>query len=101
MSKFLVTGGAGFIGSHLVDGLLAQGHQVRVLDNLSTGSRANLAAEAEFALGDTTDYSAARSAVADVDGIFHLAAVASVERGFEDWPGTHTVNLTGFVNILD
>ena len=101
MAKFLVTGGAGFIGSHLVDALIHDGHQARVLDNLSTGTRANLAARAEFILGDTTDYDVFRDAVSGVDGVFHMAAIASVEKGFEDWPGTHTINVTSFINLLD
>lgn len=101
MAKFLVTGGAGFIGSHLVDALIHDGHQVRVLDNLSTGTRANLAPRAEFILGDTTDYEVFRDAVTGVDGVFHMAAIASVEKGFEDWPGTHTINVTSFINVLD
>lgn len=101
MAKFLVTGGAGFIGSHLVDALIHDGHQVRVLDNLSTGTRANLAPRAEFILGDTTDYEVFRDAVSEVDGVFHMAAIASVEKGFEDWPGTHTINVTSFINLLD
>ncbi len=101
MATYLVTGGAGFIGSHLVDALLAAGHRVRVLDDLSTGKRANLDAAAELVLGDVADPDAVRAAFAGVDGCFHLAAIASVARCNEDWSGTHRVNLGGMVAVLD
>jgi UDP-glucose 4-epimerase len=100
-ATFLVTGGAGFIGSHLVDALLAAGHRVRVLDDLSTGKRSNLDPRAEFILGDITDRHAVDAAVAGVAGVFHLAAIASVARANEDWPGTHRVNQSGTVAVLD
>jgi len=101
MSLFLVTGGAGFIGSHLVDALLARGDRVRVLDDLSTGKRENLPAEAELIVGDVADPAAVAGAMACVDGCFHLAAVASVELGNRDWLGTHRTNLTGAITIFD
>ncbi len=99
--RFLVTGGAGFIGSHLGDALLAAGHAVRVLDDLSTGKRENLGAGAELLVGDVADPGAVAEAMAGVDGCFHLAAIASVQRGTEDWCGTHKVNLSGTVAVLD
>ena len=98
---WLVTGGCGFIGSHLVDLLLARGDAVRVLDDLSTGRRANLDPRAELIVGDVADPDLVGRAAAGVDGIFHLAAVASVQRGNEDWLGTHRTNLTGTVAVLD
>lgn len=101
MSRFLVTGGAGFIGSHLVDALVGAGHRVRVLDDLSTGSRANLPAEAELVVGDVSDAAVVRRAMGGMDGCFHLAAIASVARGNEDWLGTHRVNLGGTIAVLD
>ncbi|MGC8476483.1 MAG: NAD-dependent epimerase/dehydratase family protein [Acetobacteraceae bacterium] len=101
MSRYLVTGGAGFIGSHLVAALLAEGHRVRVLDDLSTGRRDNLPAAAELILGDVADPAATAAAMAGMDGCFHLAAIASVARAAEDWPGTHRVNLGGTVAVLD
>ena len=101
MSDYLVTGGAGFIGSHLVDRLLAAGHRVRVLDDLSTGSRANLDPACELVAADVTDADAVRAAFAGVAGCFHLAAVASVARSNEDWIGTHRANATGTVTVLD
>jgi UDP-glucose 4-epimerase len=101
MSLYLVTGGAGFIGSHLVDALLAAGDAVRVLDDLSTGKRANLDGRAELVVGDVADPAGTTAAMQGAAGCFHLAAVASVQRGNEDWPGTHRVNLGGTVAVLD
>ena len=101
MSHYLVTGGAGFIGSHLADALLRAGHQVRVLDDLSTGKRANLDPRCAVSVGDVADPDTVRAAMAGVDGCFHLAAIASVARGNEDWMGTHRVNLGGTIAVLD
>ena len=101
MSLFLVTGGAGFIGSHLCDALIARGDTVRVLDDLSTGHRDNLPAGVELIVGDIADPATALKATEGVEGCFHLAAIASVERGVNDWPGTHRVNLTGTIVMLD
>lgn len=101
MALYLVTGGAGFIGSHLADRLLAAGHRVRVLDDLSTGRLANLDPRCAFLHGDVTDPAAVGQAMAGVDGCFHLAAIASVARGNEDWRGTHLVNQTGTITVLD
>jgi UDP-glucose 4-epimerase len=101
MAHYLVTGGAGFIGSHLVDALLARGDRVRVLDDLSTGKRENLDARAELIVGDVADAAAVGRAMDGVDGCFHLAAVASVELGNRDWIGTHRTNLTGTITVFD
>ena len=101
MPRYLVTGGAGFIGSHLCDALLARGDRVRVLDDLSTGRRSNLAAGVELIEGDIADPAAVRDAVVDIDGCFHLAAIASVARGTDDWLGTHRANLVGTITIFD
>src|SRR5229473_820047 len=87
MSSCLVTGGAGFIGSHLVDGLLENGHAVRVIDNLSTGNLANLAHvrdRIEMIEGDITNSQTVNSAMHGVDLIFHQAALASVPRSVAD-----------------
>jgi len=101
MAHYLITGGCGFIGSHLVDLLLAEGHRVRVLDDLSTGRRENLSSRAELIIGDVADRIAVEESLAGVDGCFHLAAVASVERCNREWLDTHRTNLTGTITVLD
>jgi UDP-glucose 4-epimerase len=101
MSRFLVTGGCGFIGSHLADRLVARGHQVRILDNLSSGRRENAPEEAELVIGDVTDSDIVADCVAGTDGIFHLAAIASVSRCHHDWADCHAVNLTGCIKVLE
>jgi UDP-glucose 4-epimerase len=102
MARYLVTGGAGFIGSHLVDALLENGHRVRVLDDLSSGRRGNLAAGIdELIEGDVADRRCIEAAFANIDGCFHLAAVASVEECNRNWLRTHQINLTGTINVLD
>ena len=101
MALYLVTGGCGFIGSHLVDALLARGDEVRVLDDLSTGKRENLDPRAPLIVGDVADRMLVADAIQGADGCFHLAAVASVERGNQDWLGTHRTNLTGAITVFD
>jgi UDP-glucose 4-epimerase len=101
MAFYMVTGGAGFIGSHLVEALINDGHSVRVLDDLSSGRRENIPHEAEFFKADITDTSILDAALDRVDGCFHLAAIASVERGNRDWLRTHQVNLTGTINLFN
>ena len=101
MQLFLVTGGCGFIGSHLCEALLRAGHRVRVLDDLSSGYVSNLPEGAEFIEGDVADPVVIRRAVDGVAGCFHLAAIASVEKGVQDWLGTHNANLTGTINLLN
>lgn len=101
MALYVVTGGAGFIGSHLVDALLAQGHSVRVVDDLSTGRRENLAPAAELLVGDVAEPEVMRRALRGADGCYHLAAVASVVRAHEDWLGCHRSNLTATIAALD
>lgn len=97
----LVTGGAGFIGSHLVDALLARGRTVRVLDNLSTGSRNNLPAGVELVEGSITDPAAVATAVAGCDAVYHLAALASVARSVEAPDECHAACATGTLTVLD
>jgi UDP-glucose 4-epimerase len=101
MACILVTGGAGFLGSHLVDALLDQGHPVRVLDDLSSGNRENLPRQVEFIYGDVSNSATVEQAFDDVDACFHLAAIASVARSSREWLRTHQVNLTGTINIFD
>jgi nucleoside-diphosphate-sugar epimerase len=97
----LVTGGAGFIGSHLVRALLERGDQVRVLDDLSTGLRENLT-DLDITLieGDIRDLNAVREAVSGVSHIYHLAALISVHASMEDPLDCYAVNLNGSLNIL-
>jgi UDP-glucose 4-epimerase len=100
----LVTGGAGFIGSHLVEALVQHGHRVRVLDDLSTGLRANLAhlhPAPEIIEGDVADADAVAKATIGVGVVFHLAALASVQRSVEAPAETHRVCATGTLNVLD
>ncbi len=101
MSNYLVTGGAGFIGSHLCDALIARGDTVRVLDDLSTGHRSNVPATATLIEGDGADPACVARAMEGVDGCFHLAAIASVEKGITDWLGTHHANITGTITVFD
>ena len=101
MSLYVVTGGAGFIGSHLTDALLAHGHVVRVVDDMSSGRRENLASRVELVIGDVADTALMRRALDGAAGVFHLAAIASVAQSNEDWIGTRRTNLTGTVTVLD
>jgi len=104
---YLVTGGAGFIGSHLVDRLVADGHRVRVLDDFSSGKRANLAeaeraggSRLEVVEGDIRDREILDRLAAGVDGVFHEAALGSVPRSIEEPALYHEVNGTGTLNVL-
>jgi UDP-glucose 4-epimerase len=102
--RALVTGGAGFIGSHLVAGLVAEGWRVRVLDDLSSGREANLADvrdSVELLRGDVRDERALAQAVADVEVVFHQAALASVPLSVAEPLRTHAVNLDGTLNVLE
>jgi UDP-glucose 4-epimerase len=98
---YLVTGGAGFVGSHLCEVLLANGASVRILDDFSTGKRANVPHGVDVIMGDVADRDLVRRAVEGISGCFHLAAIASVQRGLTDWLGTHRTNLTGTITLLD
>ena len=100
----LVTGGAGFIGSHLVRALIAQGRRVRVLDNFSTGLRANLSEiqpAPEIIETDLGDAAGVKRAVAGVNVIYHLGALASVQRSVDTPDATHQACATGTLNVLD
>lgn len=101
MAQTLVTGGCGFIGSHLCQALVARGDRVRVLDDLSTGLEENLMPGAELIVGDVGDVATLARAMDGVDTCFHLAAIASVELGARDPRGTHRVNLSATVGVLD
>jgi len=102
MSLYLVTGGAGFIGSHLVDQLLTRGHTVRVADDFSTGRRANLAHQpgVEIVEGDLADLAVAARAVAGVELVLHQAAIPSVPRSVKDPMTSHRANLDATLAVL-
>ena len=104
LARYLITGGAGFIGSHLVEALLALGHQVRVLDNFSTGQRENLTGvlkRIDLREVDLREQDAVRSACEDVNFILHEGALPSVPRSIEDPRTSHEVNLDGTFNVLE
>ena len=104
MSTYLVTGGAGFIGSHLATRLVNDGHEVRVLDNLSTGHASNLdhiKDSVTFIEGDVGDEDVVKKAVDGVEVVFHQAALASVPRSIEKPLDTNRACVTGTLNVLD
>jgi nucleoside-diphosphate-sugar epimerase len=105
ISKVLVTGGAGFIGSHLTEALLQEGHRVRVLDDFSTGKRENLIFDKEYPSleiieGDIRTLATCTKAMKDIEYVFHQAALPSVQRSVEDPLGSNAVNVEGTLNIL-
>lgn len=102
MSKYLVTGGAGFLGSHLVDYLIKQNHEVVVLDDLSSGKKENINNSCEFIHGCITDSTLVKSIFnKNIDFCYHLAAVASVQDSINDWLKCHNTNLAGTVNVFN
>ncbi|MBM3967703.1 MAG: NAD-dependent epimerase/dehydratase family protein, partial [Planctomycetes bacterium] len=103
MARCLVTGGCGFIGSHIVRGLLEAGHKVRVLDNLSTGKRDNLDEvldRIELIEGDINDAIAVKEAISGVERVFHQAALASVQMSLEKPLDTNHACVTGTLTML-
>jgi UDP-glucose 4-epimerase len=101
--KVLVTGGAGFIGSHIVDRLLAEGHGVRVLDNFATGRRENLLdvlSEIELVEGDIESYEQVQNAVSGCEVVLHQGALPSVPRSVQDPLRSNATNVTGTLNVL-
>jgi len=103
-ARCLVTGGAGFIGSHIAERLVALGHAVRVVDDLSTGDAANLAGldgEIEFLQGDLCEAAVCRRAVAGIDLVFHLAALPSVPRSLKDPWASHAANVNATMRLLE
>jgi UDP-glucose 4-epimerase len=99
--QLLITGGAGFIGSHSVEAAKAAGHRVRVLDDLSSGSRDNLSGGAELVVGDVTNYDQVRVAAEGCDAVLHLAALVSVPQSMRQPVDTLTINTVGTANVLE
>lgn len=100
MSKILVTGGAGFIGSHLVDALIEKNHQVLVIDNLSTGKREHINPKARFFEVDLRDFEKIRSVFEGVDFVFHLAALPRIPLSIEKPIDSNDININGTLNAL-
>src|SRR2546422_8706347 len=102
MAQYLVTGGAGFIGSHLAEELVRRGERVRVVDSLITGKRQNLAhlREVEFMEGDLANLEVAQRAVAGVDFVLHQAAIPSVPRSVQDPITSNRANIDASLNVL-
>jgi len=98
--KYIVTGGAGFIGSHLVDRLIKEGNEVRIIDNLFTGKKENLNKEAVFYNLDICDFDKIRPLFKGVDYVFHLAAIPRVPFSVEDPVSTSEVNIMGTINVF-
>ena len=98
--RVIVTGGAGFIGSHLVDALIERGDEVLVIDNLSTGKRENINPRARFFKRDICRFWSMRSLFESVDYVFHLAALPRVQYSIENPEETHEVNVSGSLNVL-
>src|ERR1035437_8776070 len=104
MAKYLITGGAGFIGSNLARYILAKGHQVVVLDNFATGKRENLAeiqGRIELIEGDIRDRSAVDRAVRSCAAVFHEAALGSVPRSVKEPVTSNDVNVNGTITVLE
>ena len=102
MAQYLVTGGAGFIGSHLAEELIRRGERVRIVDSLITGKRQNLAhlEQAEFLEGDLADFEVAQRAVQGVDYVLHQAAIPSVPRSVQDPITSNRANIDASLNVL-
>ncbi|MFA6486028.1 MAG: NAD-dependent epimerase/dehydratase family protein [Candidatus Magasanikbacteria bacterium] len=100
MSHLIVTGGAGFIGSHLTDKLIALGHSVTVVDNLMLGKKEFINKKAKFAKADIRDYKKLSKIFKSADAVFHLAADPRLPVSIEDPIGTHEINVTGTLNVL-
>jgi len=103
MAKYLVTGGAGFIGSHITEELVKRGEEVRVLDNFLTGKKENLApflTDIDLIEGDIRDYSLCQKAVKGMDYVLHQAALPSVPRSVSDPIFSNEINITGTLNML-
>ena len=101
MEKVIITGGAGFIGSHLTEELIKRGYSVTIVDDLSTGKQENIDGNgADFIRGTITDLSLLQKSFQDTRYVFHQAAIPSVPRSIDDPQLSHEVNITGTLNVL-
>lgn len=100
MSTYLVTGGAGFIGSNLSDELIKQGHKVMIIDNLSTGKKENINQAAQFVNADIRNLEEIKPYFNGIDGVFHLAAMPRVQLSIENPVETNDINVNGTLNVL-
>ena len=100
MSRYLITGGAGFIGSHLSDYLLLEGHSVTIIDNLSSGKIENISSKCKLIIADINDMDLLKKTFEEIDFCYHLAAVASVQKSVDNWIECHKTNLTATINIF-
>lgn len=100
MKKYLITGGAGFIGGHLQDKLIEHGHRVVIVDNLTTGKEENLNPKAQFHKVDIRDFEKIKPFFKGIDGVFHLAAIPRVPVSIKDPVSTSEVNILGTINVF-
>ncbi|MFK8040282.1 MAG: NAD-dependent epimerase/dehydratase family protein [Rickettsiaceae bacterium] len=98
--SYLITGGAGFIGSHLADYLIDQGHRVTIFDDLSSGKISNINSKCNFIQGCITDVKTLKSALKDIDYCYHLAAIASIQESMQNWEWCNRVNFLGSLNVF-
>lgn len=99
--KFLITGGCGFIGSHLAETLVENGYGVRILDDLSNGKKEQIPKEAELIVGSITDPHIWPDVLKGISGVFHLAAIPSVVKSVEEWHASHMVNCGGTIQLFE
>jgi UDP-glucose 4-epimerase len=101
MSRYLIAGGAGFIGSHLADHLISEGNEVTILDDLSSGKTENINNKCNFIQGCITDQELVKTIFKDIDFCYHLAAIPSVQKSIDNWTECHKINLGGSINIFN
>lgn len=101
MTKIVVTGGAGFIGSHLVDSLIQEGNEVVIIDNLSTGYKKNINSHAHFVNVDIRDFKSLKETTKGIDILYHLAALPRIQKSIDNPLLTSEVNIQGTINILE
>ena len=98
--NILITGGAGFIGSHLADHLLSEGHSITIIDNLSSGKIENISANCKLIIADINDIELLNQVFNDINFCYHMAAIPSVQKSTDNWVECHRTNLEGTINIF-